>query len=1105
VFDLEGTGTPRRLGSPQLAIVRWMALLAGAIAVAVLLAYVLDYTALKRILPGAVDMKANTAVALLFASLSLLASATSPASLPHRSARVFSALVGIIGAVTLFEYLFNTQSGIDELLFRDSGGLYAAVRGRMSPFSAVAFLAIGIALTTPPRASLRPLVWLAIVVTALIGTVSLLGYLWDAQELTTDQWSPPVAIHTALAFIFLSIGAAVACGRSSASAHDGTRRSRERVETKVLVGFICALGLLCIGGGITYRLQTDLAKAAELVAKAQRTRIELGALYASIADAQSAQRDLLLSGKSEYRNTYLENAQRASDQLGALRRLAADSPEKLAALDSLAAVVHHRLQALATQIDILAHNGEHATQLAIGGDDAVTSMESTRRVMAQLDSVESSLVRTHAAEFAQDRSRTLVALLLMLAVATMTLAVLFGSIVNDFRERARIAEALKLAEKKAQRATRAKSEFLAAMSHEIRTPMNGVIGMLELLQQSSLVGSQLEMARLTRESADTMLRIIDDILDFSKVEAGRLEIERHPFSVREAVEKSCGLLNRFAERKETTLTVFCDPAISAQLLGDATRLRQVLVNLVNNAIKFSSSLGHPGRVAVRTRRLDSDKGTCNVEFSVRDNGIGIDEATRARLFTPFTQADASTTRRYGGTGLGLAISKQLVELMGGSIAVESQLGKGSNFIVRIPFATEAQSAAGAELSSELQGIRCLVMGGALQLTEDLASYLAADGASVQRAADARERRRWTEAQSSGLAVWVIEIGDAIPDVKELLEAAHMRSDLPVGIVLIASARSQRKPAAHAERFVLIDGNALSRQALVTAVCSAAGRTAREPEQAASHLRLAYKDTPTREEAIRQNSLILVAEDNEINQRVISEQLHLLGFAVDVAGDGREALSKWRSGEYSLLFADLHMPEMDGYALTLEIRLAEGGRSRIPIIALTANALQGEAERCRSVGMDDYLTKPAPLAALSEMLERWLPRATLEPPHAGEGRSGATDLSVLAELVGDDPRLIADFVREFSASAARLADDLGNAARAGHTQEVADIAHKLKSSARSLGAMKLGDLCASLEEAGRARELQALAALVPSFRAELTAVQDELSATTADPLPAAKRA
>jgi two-component system sensor histidine kinase/response regulator len=1000
LFDLGGTDTARTPAGPKLSIVRWMALAAGAIAATVLLAYALDLTSLKRVLPGAVDMKANTAVALFFAALSLFLCTVHPGSLARTSSRVLSVLVGIIGAVTLLEYLLNIPSGIDELLFRDGGGLYAAVRGRMSPFSAVAFLALGIALTAPPRPNLRPLVWLGIAVTSLIGAISFLGYLWNAEALTTDQWLPPVAVHTALALIFLSIGAAVLCRSGASSARVRGARSRERVETKVLIGFISALALLCIGGGISYRIQTDFANTAESVARAQLSRTER---QAPNAEAASAQRQQL------------------------------------------------------------------------------------------------------AAQFARDRTRTLVALLLMLAVATVTLAVLFGSIVTDIRERARILEALHLAEQEAQRATRAKSEFLAAMSHEIRTPMNGVIGMLELLQQSSLIGSQLEMAKLTRESADALLRIIDDILDFSKAEAGRLEIERQPLSVRAALEKSCGLLNRLAERQGTTLTVFSEPTIPAQLLGDATRLRQVLVNLINNAIKFSSGLPHPGRVAARARLLDSVNGVCHVEFSVRDNGIGIDEPTRARLFTSFTQADVSTTRRYGGTGLGLAISKQLVELMGGSIAVESELGKGSNFVVRLPFATDIQLVSGAEHSTELQGIRCLVMGSASELPEDLVSYLAADGASVQRAADVEERHRWTQAQPPGLAVWVIEIGDAAPDVKELLEAAHIRSDLPVGIVLIAFARGQRKPAAHAERFVLIDGNALSRQTLIKAVCSAAGRTARAPEQPVSHLRLARKGPPTREEAIRQNSLILVAEDNQINQRVISEQLHLLGFAVDVASDGREALSKWRSGDYSLLFADLHMPEMDGYALTLEIRLAEGGASRIPIIALTANALQGEAERCRSVGMDDYLTKPAPLAALSETLARWLPNSAKDSSEAAETSTRAADLSVLAELVGDDPRLIAEFVREFSASAARLADDLSNAALTGRTQDVADIAHKLKSSARSLGAMKLGALCASLEEAGCARQLQTLADLVPTFRAEMTAVQDELSSTIADPLPAARRA
>jgi signal transduction histidine kinase/CheY-like chemotaxis protein/HPt (histidine-containing phosphotransfer) domain-containing protein len=638
-------------------------------------------------------------------------------------------------------------------------------------------------------------------------------------------------------------------------------------------------------------------------------------------------------------------------------------------------------------------------------------------------------------------------------------------------------------------ANRAKDLFLASMSHEIRTPMNGIIGTLDVLHQSSLVGPQLELVNLIRESADSLLTIIDDILDFSKIEAGRLDIERLPMSVAEVVEKSCNLVDRLAERRGGTLMVFADPTIPALLLGDASRLRQILINLINNAIKFSSGREHPGRVSVRAVLVDRQPGSAVVEFRVADNGIGMNEATLRKVFTSFTQADTSTTRRYGGTGLGLAICKQLASLMGGQIAVETKVNAGSTFTVRLPFDLAPELADSAKSGSEIEGLSCLVVAGHAGLADDLAAYLEADAAVVTRVPDLAAAREWNRELPRGLVVWVVDAGEDQSSLGELQSALRARADLDLRVVVIGRGQ-RRNPRAEADGVIMIDGNALNRHALAKAVAIAAGRASAEPEPLSGQHRITKAPTPSRDEALQQHRLILVAEDNEINQKVIRQQLDLLGYAADIATTGREAFKRFQSGNYALLLTDLHMPEMDGYDLTLQIRVAEGGRARMPIIALTANALRGESERCLAVGMDDYLSKPAPLAVLAAALAKWLPAANAaETPQ--DLPSMPVQVSVLEALVGTDPQLIHEFLQEFAVSAARSAAGLAEACGKRRSKDAAEIAHKLKSSARSVGAVRLGELCAAIEVAGTANDLTALTELFPSFEQEMSAVDGYL--------------
>jgi PAS domain S-box-containing protein len=703
---------------------------------------------------------------------------------------------------------------------------------------------------------------------------------------------------------------------------------------------------------------------------------------------------------------------------------------------------------------------------------------------------------------------TLIPLDLSISAYVYEGAQFFTGVLRDNRERARILRDLERAKEEAEQASRTKSEFLAVMSHEIRTPMNGVIGMIDVLQQGSLRDDQVEMVGLISESAHSLLGVINDILDYSRLEAGRLEIDRAPLAVEEVVEGVCQMLDRVAANAGVQLDVFVDPATPVLLLGDAGRLRQVLVNLVGNAIKFSCEKPSGALVRVRTTVVEIDREKAVLEFEVADRGIGMDAATLSRLFTSFLQADASTTRRFGGSGLGLAISRQLVDLMGGVISARSVLGEGSVFLVRLPFAVPAAGAVPDAGAALVTGLPCVVAGQEGGLADSLVAYLTQAGAIVRRESIVTAGEKPGDVHAAGQAVWVVDAGHVRCSLEELLAVVRARagSGGAVRMVIVVVERGERRAPRHVlDGVIMIDGNALRRRTLLGAVAAAAGRApldalVRKGQQSGGEV-----TPPSRDEALRQGRLILVVEDNATNQKVILRQLHLLGCTADIASSGRDALRLWSACSYALLLTDLHMPEMDGYELTGTIRAAEArsaGR-RMPIIALTANALSGEADRCLAAGMDDYLTKPTPLSALRARLERWLPttspsrtteesRVELFPP-VPEGPP-PVDVGVLAALVGEDSAVLRGILQGFRASAALLADEIRSAGVTGDIGAAAEVAHKLKSSARTVGALALGDICEDIESAGRAGRAAELKGLVARFNGEMAAVESFLDRT-----------
>ncbi|HYC04676.1 MAG TPA: ATP-binding protein [Azospirillaceae bacterium] len=626
----------------------------------------------------------------------------------------------------------------------------------------------------------------------------------------------------------------------------------------------------------------------------------------------------------------------------------------------------------------------------------------------------------------------------------------------------------------AESANKLKSNFLAAMSHEIRTPMNGVLGMLELLSHSRLDRDQTEMLSTARESAGTLLRIIDDILDFSKIEAGRMDIERHPVNLTQLVEGVAETLAPNARKKGLDFHVHVDPSIPAALLGDPTRLRQVLFNLAGNAIKFTER----GRVSVVVSGAGRGTAGRRLRIEVRDTGIGIPEDMRGRLFQPFTQAERSTSRRFGGTGLGLSISKRLIELMRGEIGLDSEVGRGSTFWFTVDLEEVADSgAADPAGEADVEGLTVLLLGADGPMRETLAEYLRVAGArAVTGAAE-----RWDVAVVAGLGT------DPWPDPPGLRPA-----------VLVADADSQRP--VFLPHGVPQIGRPVRRAALYKAVAEAAGRASRKapPPAAGAPCEPGRQPPPDTETAARQGRLVLVAEDQKVNQMVVRRQMTMLGIACDILPDGAEALAAWRTGRYGLILTDCNMPVMDGFELTMAVRgeEARAGRGRIPIVALTANAMVGEEQRCLASGMDGFLSKPIDLKQLEACMNRWLPplpgAADAEAPETAAASaapaSAVLDLSMALDIFGAIDDEVRAFFGEFLASARPLVEAVEQALAAGDWDRARKQAHALAGIGKNAGAQEIGAVGDAVEQAVIRGDTATAARAAAGMRAALARVE-----------------
>jgi signal transduction histidine kinase/DNA-binding response OmpR family regulator len=676
--------------------------------------------------------------------------------------------------------------------------------------------------------------------------------------------------------------------------------------------------------------------------------------------------------------------------------------------------------------------------------------------------------------------------------------ILGGMIVlHDISESKMAEEQTKRARDLALEAERVRSEFLSNMSHEIRTPLNGIIGMTQLLLGTALSPEQREYAETVQLSTDLLFGMVNDLLDFSKLAAGKVVLQQTDFDLEQVVETALGLFGERAQRSGVELILDADDGVPRLLRGDPARLQQVLVNLISNAVKFTER----GEMVVRLIKEAETAATASVRCEVCDTGIGIAPEAQKLLFQPFSQVDGSTTRKYGGSGLGLAISAQLVERMGGRIEVESAPGCGSVFRFTMKLHKQRPYAGAVSNSCVgLERLRMLVIEDNATLAASLLKRLAGWGVRADAAADAAgalEHLRAHAAAGTPYDAAIVDLHSPIAGSVQLIRA--VKADPAIGGLWVIATSSPAAEASNGARHFAYVDRWLARPIRPSQLLLSLKELLAQRQQAIQGGDGAALEGPQTHHWPAHPMRVLVVEDNAINQKLALNQLRKLGYAADAIDNGTAALDLMARSAYAAVLMDCQMPKMDGYATTAEIRRREAGRQHTIVIAMTAFAHDGARERCFAAGMDDYISKPVRLEALEAALTRWVP---LKGMSNGQNLTARTmspsscesiDSEVMIELLDlsrscESGDFLGELIDMFYAELDARVASIREAWSRGDLGELDERAHEFKGSCLSLGLTRMASLCGQIEALAREGTVAAVPALLGQIEQEARAVR-----------------